>query len=345
MISRRKFLQLTGATVVSLAASTAYTDLFHHPLPYLDENRRTEKRVYGSNLYELHPARAVAALENDEESVKIFDSLIDLLEDSLNSAYEYKSREDYLVNTVLEYSRRFSRKTATRKDINVINNGILLPRIIGLRDIIKQLTQFAFYSLEGRHDTYLGIGNERFAIPESYFPTLKSYESKTKALRISRSSEDNAKRLVANTIYNLSANIKHIIDVASEENVLLNILLGIATLESLGNQYSVGVVGEVGMFQIRPDVSELVARKYSDKFQLSSPQEALENIVRYPDLNARFAAILLNECKVDYPEIALAYHKGLTKFKSLDEESRRNHWYVEKFCKVYNVLEERAYLS
>lgn len=346
MLSRRKFLQLTGATIVSLANNSIPTDLFQKSPGHFDEGIR-EETLYESNLDVLYQKRALALLNNDKVAFDNLDVLVTLLEDKLNSNYEFVSNKEYLVQIAVEHARKFREKTVSNERVKRLMFDVVVPRLKNLRSILKESTKFNITRLANNPQMFLRTYDFFMPLPDHYLRILQEYEIQAKKLIKSKySKKDKSTIRIANTIYNSAPYSKSIYKASSEENQPINALISIVSIESIGIPYVPGRAGEVGMFQIKPKTAKDIWMSYSNRFSFSSEDDMFEKLIRDQSLNAIFATLVLKDAsRLSYPEKVAAYKDGIGNVANMSPEELKNHYYVRMFERLHDTLERKAYLG
>ncbi len=347
MSKARQFIKVVGISLLSLLAISTPKDLitrhFVSQAVYADSSKR-EIKAYEGNLEDLYQKRALALLNSDSSSVAVLDGLIETIEPEAYSSYEIYSRREYLIQTATEFSRRFQEKNAKKEELKELF-AYSNSKLRDYKEQIKLATHFTIYQSAVTERFCIDFNSNRILIQSEILNILNRYNEDMSRLVNSLNSKDNpTKRLIARTIYYTASDIKDLNSVSERENVPLNVLLGFATIESVGNPFAVGSAGEIGRFQIKPNVAEMFYRKYPERFGYYDPKTLRESLVRDPQLSATIAALILKDNNLNYPEKALAYNQGVEKIKGLELDTLRSHWYVQKFERAHKALEEKLYL-
>lgn len=319
------------------------------PTKLFDLESRKAQHIFSGNIEDLHIMRALALLENDVVSFQELHTLITNLENASNLMSALQEHGERLVQISMHYSREFRKNPVLRGSPEYEKRKenlryVLRPQLIAYRAKMQDITSFSIYGEEG--GLIAATGDTKFQMPTTYLDILDRYSTELRRLQESRKSHDAIKRKVSNTICHCAQDIIDINSASSQENVPLTALLGISTIESTGLRYAVGATdGEVGRFQIKPTTADSFREVYPDRFGIYSSDELLERLVRDPNLNATFAAIILNDTKLDYPEKVAGYNKGAKQVAEIPKEEVEKWWYVQFFKQVHEALEQKQYLS
>lgn len=340
MVSRRTFLKYMGATTLALTTNTlATSELINHPIKVLG--------YFSGNLYTLYLTKAVALLERDLNGAAILETLISEVNERKikNNGSLTELRED-LVRTTVEHSLKFNEANiATLADIYEFHSKTE-PKKDAYKEIVSTSTRFRVYLEESDIKLSIFDDDKPIILTDPQLDELTKHTPKRMSLEEAKDSGENTLRQqMALTVCNASTYLYETFYVSAQENISFEALLSLLTIESKGDPYSVSEVGAIGPWQIMRYVAMNILEKNSEKFKFNSEQELLENLVREPLLNARFASYVLNENGYPSTRAIAAYSQGMEKVRGLSIEEIKQLSYVTDFNRIRKALLEKRYLA
>ncbi len=335
MPTRRDFLRYCGISIgVSLLDSLLPINLHD------DNNLDTLDLIYMGDLHDLYNAQALALLGSNPEDAKILGGLVTTLEDETRIVNTLSASKNDILEISIAKSKEFRKKKATRDEHKeLIEHTSYKSRQIN--DMLRNETKFFIYRI--REGIFIAYKYDRQQISESEVKTLEAYKDPLSSFNRTKSIDDKLKRSVTYTIQNSSPDIGDIYSAANDETHF-KVLMGLATIESLGNPYLVGLAGEVGRFQIKPEIARRIMAQ-DERFEFSSEDEMLARLVIDTRMSAIMASIILNDVPLDYPEKVYGYNVGVKMARRGKVEDLREHWYVKKFENAFGILDRKEYLS